>query len=578
MFLCERGLPIRGDDEVIGSVHNGNYLGVMELLSKYDTFLAAHLHKHANKGSGNVNYLSSTVCNELINVLGRKVLSAIVAEVRRAKYYSISVDSTPDVSHTDQLCLTIRYVLPEGPVERFLTFVPLLNHTGKEIADVVLDFLQTNKIPISDCRGQSYDNASNMSGKYRGIQAHLKSRCEFAEFVPCMAHSLNLIGMCAAECCTAAVTLFGIVQRLYVYLVKSTYRWRKHRDALKHMPVVKCLSDTRWSARADAVEALANGFQQNITVLDDLAMDEHLNAEAKNEASAILKELEKLETVILLVTWQEILKRFNATSQQLQKPGLDLNTAVKLLESLTEFVQDLRERFDDFEHIAIDKCGHSEYEDDRRRVRRRKRHHDEVDSADDTQLPPRERFRTTSYIPIIDQLTTSLGDRLKAYGTLRQRFSFFSEITTMQTDKLRDSAADLVKSYPNDLEPSLVSEIVHFQAFLKTMQTEDSEKLSETTMFSTIHNYDMVAAFANVEIALRVYLSMFVTNCTGERSFSKLKRIKNYLRSTIGQDRLASLAILSAEHELFRRVSTRETIEDFARIKARKKLKDSVGF
>lgn len=97
-------------------------------------------------------------------MLGRKVLSAIVAEVRRAKYYSISVDSTLDVSHTDQLCLTIRYVLPEGPVERFLTFVPLLNHTGKEIADVVLDFLQTNKIPISDCRGQSYDNASNMSG------------------------------------------------------------------------------------------------------------------------------------------------------------------------------------------------------------------------------------------------------------------------------------------------------------------------------------------------------------------------------------------------------------------------------
>jgi len=80
--------------EVIGSVHNGNYLGVMELLSKYDTFLAAHLYKHANKGSGHVNYLSSTVCNELINVLGGKVLCAIVAEVRRAKYYSISVDST----------------------------------------------------------------------------------------------------------------------------------------------------------------------------------------------------------------------------------------------------------------------------------------------------------------------------------------------------------------------------------------------------------------------------------------------------------------------------------------------------
>jgi len=104
------------------------------------------------------------------------------------------------------------------------------------------------------------------------------------------------------------------------------------------------------------------------------------------------------------------------------------------------------------------------------------------------------------------------------------------------------------------------------------IQVEDSGKWTEMTMFSTIHSYDIVSAFANVEIALRVYLSLFATNCTGEISFSNLKRIKNYLRSTIGQDRLASLAILCAEHELFRKVNTRESIEDFARIKARKKI------
>lgn len=34
--------------------------------------------------------------------------------------------------------------------------------------------------------------------------------------------------------------------------------------------------------------------------------------------------------------------------------------------------------------------------------------------------------------------------------------------------------------------------------------------------------------FPNVEIALRIFLSMMVTNCSGERSFSKLKRIKKY--------------------------------------------------
>ena len=38
-------------------------------------------------------------------------------------------------------------------------------------------------------------------------------------------------------------------------------------------------------------------------------------------------------------------------------------------------------------------------------------------------------------------------------------------------------------------------------------------------------------------------------NVRAERAFSCLKRIKTYLRSTIGQDRLSSLAILNIENE-----------------------------
>ena len=39
----------------------------------------------------------------------------------------------------------------------------------------------------------------------------------------------------------------------------------------------------------------------------------------------------------------------------------------------------------------------------------------------------------------------------------------------METNKLRESAANLVKSYPNDQEPCLTSQMVHLQAFLQTM-------------------------------------------------------------------------------------------------------------
>ncbi|GBP23047.1 Zinc finger MYM-type protein 1 [Eumeta japonica] len=78
------------------------------------------------------------------------------------------------ISHVDQLTLIVRYVLPSGPVERFVKFLDMEDHTAEQLAQSLLDFLSESGIDIKDCRGQSYDNASNMSGKYTGLQARIK--------------------------------------------------------------------------------------------------------------------------------------------------------------------------------------------------------------------------------------------------------------------------------------------------------------------------------------------------------------------------------------------------------------------
>jgi len=54
-------------------------------------------------------------------------------------------------------------------------------------------------------------------------------------------------------------------------------------------------------------------------------------------------------------------------------------------------------------------------------------------------------------------------------------------------------------------------------------------------------------AFPNVEISLRIFLTLMVTNCTTERSFSQMKRIKNPHRTTMRQERLESLSLLMIE-------------------------------
>lgn len=117
-MLATRGLAFRGDDEVIGSKHNGNYLGMLELIANFDPFLEEHLRKYGNAGRGVPSYLSSTICEEMIHIMWKLVFDIEMEEIRSSIYYSISIDSTPDLTHQDQLTFTFRYVLPTNPVER----------------------------------------------------------------------------------------------------------------------------------------------------------------------------------------------------------------------------------------------------------------------------------------------------------------------------------------------------------------------------------------------------------------------------------------------------------------------------
>ena len=77
-------------------------------------------------------------------------------------------------------------------------------------------------------------------------------------------------------------------------------------------------------------------------------------------------------------------------------------------------------------------------------------------------------------------------------------------------------------------------------------------------------------AFPNVEAILRLFLSVMVTNCSGERSFSRLKRIKNELRATMSQKRLSALSILCTESDKPRQTHFDERLDHYARKKARK--------
>ncbi|XP_045464284.1 zinc finger MYM-type protein 1-like [Harmonia axyridis] len=345
--LASRGLSFRGSTEVFGSLHNGNYMMLLEFLAEFDPFLADHIEKHGNQGRGNVSYLSSSICEEIIQIMATEVLKSIDQEVTEAKYYSISVDSTPDITHTDQLAFITRYNKEDGkPVERFLGFIPNPGHKAEDLYNAVIKMMEEHNFNFANCRGQSYDNAANMSGIYNGLQAKIKEISPLAYWIPCAAHSLNLVGEHAAGSCKASRDFFSLLQDIYVFFSISTARWG---ILMKHLtgPSVKRLSTTRWSARYEACNSMNQNWKEVVAALSEI--DERDRSKTGSGAKGLKIKLTSLETAIMFAVWSPILERFDKVSEAIQKVGIGIDEVVLNYESLVDYILGLRDQFDRFE-------------------------------------------------------------------------------------------------------------------------------------------------------------------------------------------------------------------------------------
>lgn len=574
-FLCERGLAIRGDDQIIGSVHNGNYLGMLELLSEYDDFLKQHIQKHANSGRGHTSYLSSTICDELIQLMGKKVLDEIILRLKKSKYYSISIDGTPDEGHVDQLTIIFRFMELTEPVERFVTFMPNQGHKAQEMFDGLIEFLNTHDIDLQNCRGQSYDNASAMSGRWNGLQAKVVAENKLAEWIPCTGHSLNLVGKTSAECCAAAVAFFDFLEKLYVFFTASTHRYQVLTETLKSagssVLVPKRVTTTRWSCRADASKALEQGYSSFKEALMKIGNDKDEKDVTQCEAKGLYDQMCQLEMGIYAVFWHEVLDRVNATSHILQDPKADLHTAVAALTSLQKFIEDKRDLFSEYEAKGAEKSGTTTYRQTRNRPPSVRMNPLDYGRGKEAQLSPAQKFRVENFLPVIDQFVVSMKQRLAAYTRICSLFSFLRSLDAMTAVEIEQAAAKLVNTYSEDLDMTLGIELVQFSEFAKIFVNDKADQIShEHFLYKLIIEKGVQDTFPNVETVLRLYLVLMVSNCSGERSFSKLKLIKNRLRTSMAQERLNHLTLMSSEHDILRQISFDDVIHDFANKKARK--------
>ena len=144
-----------------------------------------------------------------------------------------------------------------------------------------------------------------------------------------------------------------------------------------------------------------------------MASDGQERQDTRREAAALYNKLGKLETALMTIIWDTVLHRFKLTSDSLQ--NMDLNTAVRLLESLRTYVASLRGQFTNFETRARAVTGVTQtYHSETHRVSKRKACYDET-PGNEVVLIGSKKFEVESYNTIIESLLSGLTHRLEAY-------------------------------------------------------------------------------------------------------------------------------------------------------------------
>ncbi|XP_034058243.1 zinc finger MYM-type protein 1-like [Gymnodraco acuticeps] len=498
------------------------------------------------------------------------MLDTMVTEIKQSKYYSIILDCTPDVSHQEQMSVIIRTVImDEAPTikEHFLGFLVASETTGLGLSSLILNRLKELNIPFDNCRGQSYDNGANMKGRNRGVQARLLQKNPRALYVPCVSHSLYLVVADAAKASTDAISYFGNVQKLYTLFSAAPQRWAILKEHLTF--ALKSWSDTRWESRVNSIEAVRYQAPNIREVLLEVS-DKVTDPLTKVEAQSLAEEVGSYRFLICTVVWYDILHHVNHVSKLLQSATMQLDVAVDLLTKANMFLTRYRDTgFAAAQATAKDMCEEINVEAvlKEKRMRSTKKHF-AYEAPDEPIADAMKRLETTFFNVVVDTTIESLKDRFETLGEVRARFGVLLNLKKLDRVELCNQCDKLCSTLSTgdggDIDgKELALEITN----LPSLPTCEMTALE---LLSFIHKKNLNELYPNLWIALRIACTLPVTVAAAERSFSKLKLIKTYLRSCMGQDRLTGLAIISINHKIGKQLSYDDIIDDFASKKARK--------
>ena len=212
-FLARQGMAI------LGNPGEDNFTQLLLLLSTKDPSIRSKLERSRLK------YTHNDIQNELLDLMAQHVIREKLTEIKKNNFFAIMVDEYTDIGNLEQLSICLRTVSDNLEIqEDFLAFYELTNIKSDTIVHAIKDIMLRSGLSLENCRGQSYDGASNMMGKKSGVATQIQKDQPKAIITHCHGHSLSLAVKDLTSSCDVLTNTMGTVGEICVLVKYSPKR------------------------------------------------------------------------------------------------------------------------------------------------------------------------------------------------------------------------------------------------------------------------------------------------------------------------------------------------------------------
>lgn len=601
------------------------YLEKLEKAKEGKTKLSSNFTSYRNVFDL-VNIMSNMVVSKIAEKINEtNTYSVILDSTQDVSKKECTAVLTRYVEHPDSGGIAKDKVKPQ---ERLVKVFTSGDTSGENLSKELLKTLEEIGVNLNGMVGQSMDGAGNMRGKYSGVKSFVIKECPKAFYVWCCSHRFALVVEKSMDICTEMRNVFSLLQELYVFM-SGHKRHHTFTENLQRGPKknkgkrLKMVETTRWSSKSDALSTVISCYDIIRETLLEISEDPKSDNETKASAKGLYKALSDIETVSVMHIATSIFKILSPVTMCLQSQNIDYGTIPTVVKNTTSKLEKLRT--DEEWQCVVSKVtkfttDHSLQLNAPQRTRKRKRFMDEL-TLDEPPLDPLEKMKINVFFRILDSLRIQLEDRFpeNSLCVVKQMYNFSHEGLLQLADNQERSnsieISELCRQYGTE-EEEVIEELQTFSEIYKDVHPtidiadllytdkneEEGRKSNESDgdeskeedvgpkedKTSKLRELDRwirrgfirpyrllvnLSGFPQLTTMYRILLSLPATSCSAERTMSRLKIVKNRLRSSLGDTWLSSLLILSSEKDILDGIENTEIINTFgATTQQRRKL------